>query len=222
LLSSQINFTLTNFANHTEKFSRDAINRYLIGEKITPHLVWGNEKGQVEQIAGGNLLFDDIVVDKNFSFKMDLVRRQWSGDAHGVIKVVGVVICVYVKPTLDRFWIIDYRIYDPEGDGKTKLDHVHDMLANCVYQKLLLFRFVLMDSWYATKGIMLSQLARCNKTRKQLICATIWKVIVLYSLSILGENVVKDTFVVGFVFFSPITLDYSLVNQLRNGKVASV
>jgi hypothetical protein len=36
LLVSQINYTLTNFANHTEKFSHDAINRYLAGEKITP------------------------------------------------------------------------------------------------------------------------------------------------------------------------------------------
>lgn len=155
LLVSQINYTLTNFADHTEKFSHDTINRYLAGEKITPRLVWENVKGQVEQIAEGYLVFDDTVVDKNFSFKMDLVRRQWSGDAHKVIKGIGVVTCVYVNPALDRFWIIDYRIYDPEGDGKTKLDHVHDMLANCVYQKNLLFRFVLMDSWYATKDIML-------------------------------------------------------------------
>ena len=155
LLVSQINYTLTNFADHTEKFSHDAINRYLAGEKITPHLVWENVKGQVQQIAEGYLVFDDTVVDKNFSFKMDLVRRQWSGDAHGVIKGIGVVTCVYVNPVLDQFWIIDYRIYDPAGDGKTKLDHVHDMLANCVYQKKLLFRYVLMDSWYATKDIML-------------------------------------------------------------------
>ena len=155
LLSSQINYTLTNFANHTENFSHDAINRYLAGEKITPHLVWENVKGQVEQIAEGYLVFDDTIVDKNFSFKMDLVRRQWSGDAHEIIKGVGVVTCVYVNPALDQFWIIDYRIYDPEGDGKSKLDHVHDMLINCVYQKQLLFRFVLMDSWYATKEIML-------------------------------------------------------------------
>ncbi len=155
LLSSQINYTLTNFADHTEKFSHDAINRYLAGEKITPHLVWENVKGQVEQSTEGYLVFDDTVVDKNFSFKMDLVRRQWSGDAHGIIKGVGVVTCVYVNPALDQFRIIDYRIYDPEGDGKTKLEHVHDMLANCMYQKQLLFRFVLMDSWYATKEIML-------------------------------------------------------------------
>jgi hypothetical protein len=56
---------------------------------------------------------------------------------------------------VDQFWIIDYRIYDPEGDGKTKLDHVEEMLSHCVYQKQLLFRFLFMDSWYATKEIIL-------------------------------------------------------------------
>jgi len=155
LLSSQINYTLTNFADHTEKFSHDAINRYLAGERITPHLVWENVKDQVVQIPKGYLVFDDTIVDKNFSFKMDLVRRQYSGDAHGIIKGIGIVTCVYINPDLDQFWIIDYRIYDPAGDGKTKLEHVADMLTNCVYQKQLLFGFVLMDSWYATKALML-------------------------------------------------------------------
>ena len=155
LLSSQINYTLTNFADHTDKFSHDTINRYLAGEKITPHLVWENVKGQVKQTPKGYIVFDDTIVDKNFSFKMDLVQRQWSGDAHGIIKGVGVVTCVYVNPELDQFWIIDYRIYDPAGDGKTKLDHVHDMLENAVYRKQLLFWGVLMDTWYATKDLML-------------------------------------------------------------------
>jgi hypothetical protein len=102
-------YTLINFADHTEKFSHDTFNRYLAGKKITPHLVWENVKGQVVQIAAGYLVFDDTVGDKNFSFKMDLVRRQWSGDTPGVIKGIGVVTCVYVNPTLDQFWIIDER-----------------------------------------------------------------------------------------------------------------
>jgi len=33
LLSSQINYTLTNFADHTDQFKHDTINRYLAGEK---------------------------------------------------------------------------------------------------------------------------------------------------------------------------------------------
>ena len=39
LLSSQINYTLTNFADHAEQFSHDAINRYLAGDRIPPRLV---------------------------------------------------------------------------------------------------------------------------------------------------------------------------------------
>lgn len=156
LLVSQINYTLTNFAEHSEKFSHDALNRYLDGEKLSPKLTWENVQHQVVQTPKGFLIFDDTVANKNYSEHIELVRRQYSGDAHEVIKGIGIVTCVYVNPELNQFWIIDYRIYDPEGDGKTKLDHVQEMLVNCVYQKALLFWAVLMDSWYATKEIMLS------------------------------------------------------------------
>jgi len=155
LLVSQINYTLTNFADHSEKFSHDKINRYLGGEKITPRLVWANVSSQVVQTSRGYLLFDDTVLDKRHSFVIDLVRRQYSGNAHGVIKGIGVVTCVYVNPELDQFWVIDYRIYDPTGDGKSKLEHVYEMLSHTVYHKQLSFQAVLMDTWYATKDLML-------------------------------------------------------------------
>jgi hypothetical protein len=162
LLASQINYTLTNFAEHAEEFSHDAANRYLAGDEIRPRLVWENVKGQVIQTPYGFLVFDDTVIDKNFSKNIELVRSQYSGNAHKVIKGIGVVTCVYVNPQIDQFWIIDYRIYDPDGDGKSKLDHMKDMLLNCVYQKELLFWAVLMDSWYATKDMML-QIERLDK-----------------------------------------------------------
>jgi hypothetical protein len=162
LLASQINYTLTNFAEHAEKFSHDAANRYLAGDEIRPRLVWENVKGQVIQTPYGFLVFDDTVIDKNFSKNIELVRSQYSGNAHKVIKGIGVVTCVYVNPQIDQFWIIDYRIYDPDGDGKSKLDHMKDMLLNCVYQKELPFWAVLMDSWYASKDMML-QIERLDK-----------------------------------------------------------
>ena len=72
-----------------------------------------------------------------------------------MIKGIGIVTCVYVNPAADQFWLIDYRLYDPDGDGKSKLDHVHDMLTNVGHHKRLPFRAVLMDTWYATKELML-------------------------------------------------------------------
>jgi hypothetical protein len=155
LLVSQINYTLTNFAEHSAQFSHDAINRYLRGERLTPRLVWDNVESQIVRTSKAYIVFDDTVLDKNHSFAIELVRRQYSGNARSVIKGIGVVTCIYINPETDQFWLIDYRLYDPEGDGKSKLDHVRDMLTNVHYHKELPFRAVLMDTWYATKKLML-------------------------------------------------------------------
>lgn len=155
LLSSQINYTMTNLAEHLETISHDAINYYLKREKLTPRLLWDNVKEVVEPDTNGYIIFDDSVLDKRYSEEIEIVRRQYSGNEHGVLKGIGVVSCVYVNPTIQRFWVIDYRIFNPDIDGKTKIDHVKDMLQNLVYHKLLPFDTVLMDTWYAVQSLML-------------------------------------------------------------------
>jgi len=155
LLVSQTNDTLTYFAEHSPGFSHDAVKRYLEEDKLTARLVWENVRGQVIRSEQGYLAFDDTVLDHDRSFKIELVRRQYSGNAHDVIKGIGVVTCVYINPKRDQFWIIDYRIYDPARDGKTKLDHVREMLENALHDKQLPFRGVLMDTWYAERKLML-------------------------------------------------------------------
>lgn len=64
------------------------------------------------------------------------------------------ISCIYVNPETGQYSVIDYRIYDPEGDGKNKLNHVADMLNDAVDKKNLVFRKVLMDSWYAAQKLM--------------------------------------------------------------------
>ena len=155
LLVSQTNYTLTYFAEHRPGFSHDAVKRYLEEDKLTARLVWENVRGQVVRSENGYLAFDDTVLDHNSAFKIELARRQYSGNAHAVIKGIGVVPCVYINPAIDQFWIIDYRIYDPDRDGKSKLDHVREMLDNALSDKGLPFRGVLMDSWYAERKLML-------------------------------------------------------------------
>ena len=83
-----------------------------------------------------------------------MVRKQWSGNEKGVIRGMGLVSCIYVNPKTQHFWVIDYRIFDPDRDGKSKLDHVKEMLRSAEHRRLA-FRAVLMDSWYATKDLML-------------------------------------------------------------------
>lgn len=154
LLSTSHNYTLTNFAQHLGNVSHDEINRYLKTEKITPKTLWLNVKDNIEVDENGYLVFDDTVLDKSHSQKIELVRKQYSGNAHGVVRGIGVVNCVYVNSKTGKFWVIDYRIYAPDQDGKTKLDHVQDILTNIVFHKKLPFKRVLMDSWYATQRIM--------------------------------------------------------------------
>ena len=155
LLSSQINYTLTNFADHSLKFSHDQLNRHLRDDKLTPRLVWEQAKEQLVTSPAGYLIFDDTVADKNYSRSIELVRRQYSGNTHSVIRGIGIVTLIYVNPELNQFWLIDYRIFAPDEDGKTKLDHAKEMFDSVIHAKRLGFRCVLMDTWYATRQFML-------------------------------------------------------------------
>lgn len=152
LLVSQTNYTLTYFAEHSPGFSHDAVKRYLEEDKLTARLVWEQVRGQVVRSEQAYVAFDDTVLDHNSAFQIELTiwrqcpRRHeghWGRDMR------------LHQPETDQFWIIDYRIYDPERDGKSKLDHVREMLDNALSDKGLPFRGVLMDSWYAERKLML-------------------------------------------------------------------
>lgn len=156
LLASQKNYTLTYFADHREDISHDAINRYLVREKLTPSLLWEHVSGEIVQSPSGRIVFDDTVLEKNSSEAIKLVKWQYSGNSKQVIRGIGVVTCVYYNPEVDRYWALDYRIYAPDEDGKSKLDHVEDMLRGAIFSKSLSFESVLMDSWYGTHHLMLT------------------------------------------------------------------
>ena len=153
LAHTQINYTCTNFADHVEDLSDDSVYRFLKSSHLKPSLVWKRVKTEMAQSANGYIIFDDTVLDKTHSFEIEGVRRQYSGNAHGIIKGIGVVNCVYVNPETNLFWVIDFRIFDPDRDGKTKLDHVDDMLKSIENRKIS-YRYALMDSWYATADLM--------------------------------------------------------------------
>ena len=52
------------------------------------------------------------------------------------------------------FYALDYRIFDPDRDGQSKLDHVWDMLDGLASRNVA-YGYVLMDSWYAVTELML-------------------------------------------------------------------
>ena len=161
LIGSQVNYTLTNLADHLQSWSHDTINRYLRGENLTPRLLWENAREVMEFDEQAYIVFDDTVLDKQFGPCIEMSQRQWSGNEHRVINGIGLVSCLYVHPRSGQAWVIDYRLYDPHHDGKTKLDHVAEMLESLRAREIP-FATVLMDSWYATKDLMLAMDANAN------------------------------------------------------------
>ncbi len=155
LLSTPINYTLTHFAEHSEGFSHDQINRYLSKDRLTPRMLWEHAKNDIVMDPDGYLIFHDTVIDKRYAKKIALAQRQYSGNAGGVINGIAIVTCVYVNPSLDRYWLIDYRIYDKDGDGTSKLEHVREILSVLVDSRGVVFLTLLMDAWYASKSLLL-------------------------------------------------------------------
>ena len=154
LISSQINYTQTYLADHSEDYSHDSMNRFLRLDKLRPRVLWENVREDVAPSEQAYILFDDVVLDKRYSREARLVRRQWSGNEKRVIYGIGIVTCVYVNPETEKFWVIDYRVYDPEGDDLNKLTHLSEMLDTVLYSKKLPFQTVLMDSWYASMQVI--------------------------------------------------------------------
>ncbi len=156
LFSTQINYTQTYFGAHNGRASHDSLNRWMGSNSnhFTSGMFWEHAKAEVMPVDEGYLVFDDTVLDKNYSHSIEMVRRQYSGNTKTLIKGIGIVNCVYVNPVMNKFWIIDHRIYAPEYDGKTKLDHMKEMFDNALYHKKIPFKGVLMDTWYATSEIM--------------------------------------------------------------------
>lgn len=74
LLSSQVNYTLTNLlAEHLESFSHDAINRYLKSEKLSPRLLWEQVQPLLELDPEAYLIFDDTPC----SIRASDLRSKW-------------------------------------------------------------------------------------------------------------------------------------------------
>jgi hypothetical protein len=154
LVNSPVNFTGTYFANTASGFAHDRVSDFLKHSKLTPRIIRDKALCDIPLSPHGFVMFDDTVIDKDFSFDIEMVRSQYSGNAHDVIKGIGVVTCVYYNPDLGQFYALDYRIFDPERDGQSKLDHVWDMLDS-LKAKNVAYGYVLMDSWYAVAELMI-------------------------------------------------------------------
>jgi SRSO17 transposase len=148
LISTPVNYTCSHLAEHLEGVSHDAITDYLQREKLTARGLWDLVQPLLKDSEAAYLLVDDSVQNKQYSHKMELVKKQYSGATHGLVRGIGVVNLVHSDGA--DFYPIDYRVYAPEADGKTKNDHFREMVRNAKSDKQLKARTLLFDSWYAS------------------------------------------------------------------------
>jgi len=102
---------------------------------------------QVVLSARGYVLFDDSVFDKHHRRRIALVRRQYSGNAHGAIASIGLVTCVCVNSETDRFWLVD--CLPPLHPRRGRQDYARARGQDAAPRGITC-RTGLMDSWYAT------------------------------------------------------------------------
>jgi hypothetical protein len=144
------NYTSSNLADHLDDVSHDVITDYLSNERHTARGLWELVRGLLEDNPEAFLLVDDSVQDKRYSRFIELVKLQYSGAEHGLVRGIGVVNLVHSAGTEKDFYPMDYRIYAPDQDGKSKNDHFAEMVINAVFGKKIKAKRILFDSWYAS------------------------------------------------------------------------
>lgn len=149
LLSTPINYTCTNLAKHLESVSHDSISDMLSNSRFTARQLWELVKDRIDDSEDGFLIVDDSVQNKRYAYSIELVKRQYSGNEHGVVKGIGLVNLVHLTGIEGEFYPIDYRVYAPEDDGKTKNEHFREMFIRAHIDKQIKARKIAFDSWYA-------------------------------------------------------------------------
>jgi len=139
--------SLSEVAPEDMTLSHDSISRWLRVAKVQPKDLWEIAGKEVEN-RRGVLVFDDVVINKRRSEKMELVNWQYSGAEHGVVKGIGVVNALW-QTSKDEYTPVDYRIWNPPEDGKTKNNHFRDMLSSAKSRGLAP-EMVVADSWYSS------------------------------------------------------------------------
>lgn len=128
LISTIANYTGSYLAKHLDDVSHDVITDYLRTERLTARGLWELVQSLLTNSPEAFLLVDDSVQDKRYSQFIELVKRQYRGAKHGLGRGIGIVNLVCSSSPDGDFWPMDYRIYAPGADGKTKNDHHLDQI----------------------------------------------------------------------------------------------
>ena len=143
--------------------SHDAVDRWLSGTRRTPSQLWQYTCSLVDR-KKGSLVADDSLLDKRFSRKNELAKKQYSGNEHGLLNGICLVNLLWTNG--EEYVPVDYRIYRKENDDLTKNDHFRNML-DIAEKRGFEPEYILMDSWYSS----IENLKAIRKKEWHFICS---------------------------------------------------
>jgi hypothetical protein len=150
LLSTPINYTCSNLAEHLEGVSHDSVTDFLQTSRFAPSDLWELVKDRIDDSPEAFLLVDDSVQNKQYSHSIETVKLQYSGAEQGLVKGIGLVNLVHTNGAMGDFYPVNYRVYNPDGDGKTKNDHFQEMFHQATDNQQIKARNIAFDNWYGS------------------------------------------------------------------------
>lgn len=148
LIANQNRYSGVELSKASPDTSHDSVSRWLSISNFTPSDLWSEVKNLVD-MQTGYLIGDDTVMDKKYSRYNELAKKQYSGNAHGLINGICLVNLLWTNKDGEEYIPVDYRVYKKANDDKTKNNHFRDMLKRAKNRKFSPI-YVLMDAWYAS------------------------------------------------------------------------
>lgn len=129
--------------------SHDSISRWLESAHCRPKDIWNEAKPFVlDSETSGIIVADETVLNKSRSRKIQLVRWQYSGTVHDIIRGIGLLNFLWVN-NKNEVCPMDFRIWEPKDDGLTKNEQFRDMLISAKRRGVKPMA-VVADSWYSS------------------------------------------------------------------------
>lgn len=148
LIANQNKFSGVELSKATSNMAHDSVNRWLNKSNFTPSDLWSDVKKMID-INSGYIIGDDSVLDKKYSRNNELAKKQYSGNAHGLINGICLVNLLWTNNSGEEYIPADYRVYNKEFDDKSKNSHFRDMLKRAKNRGFCPI-YVLFDAWYSS------------------------------------------------------------------------
>ena len=100
LIATCGNYTCSNLSDHLDGCpgtSHDAISDFLTREKVTARGLWELVAPLIDDSEDAYLILDDSVQNKQYSRHIELVKLQYSGAEHGLVRGIDIINLIHTN-----------------------------------------------------------------------------------------------------------------------------